>query len=169
MRPSLRLCFAYGQQGRAAHSPQVPTMRWGIAAVGATAAVAVTVAGCGNSATSANTSNNTAVISVIGAENEYANVLGQIGGRYVQVSAILDNPNTDPHTFEASPSVAQKVSPAQLIVQNGPGYYSWISRMAAASPNPPRKAIIVHHQLGLPDSTANAHLSYDSATLPKGA
>ena len=87
-------------------------MRWGIAAIGAAAALAVTVAGCGNSATSANTSNNTAVISVIGAENEYANVLGQIGGRYVQASAILDNPNTDPHTFEASPSVAQKVSAA---------------------------------------------------------
>src|SRR5580700_6055838 len=50
------------------------------------------------------------VIVAIGAENEYANVLGQIGGRYVQVSSILDNPNTDPHTFEASPSVAQKVS-----------------------------------------------------------
>ena len=46
---------------------------------------------------------NGTVINAVGAENEYANVLGQIGGRYVHVSAILDNPNTDPHTFEASP------------------------------------------------------------------
>ena len=144
-------------------------MRWGIAAIGATAALAVTVAGCGNSATSANTSNNTAVISVIGAENEYANVLGQIGGRYVQASAILDNPNTDPHTFEASPSVAQKVSAAQLIVQNGVGYDSWISRMESASPNPQRKVIVVQHLLGLPDSTPNPHLWYDPATMPKVA
>ncbi len=144
-------------------------MRWGIAAIGATAALAVTVAGCGNSATSANTSNNTAVISVIGAENEYANVLGQIGGRYVQVSAILDNPNTDPHTFEASPTVAQKVSAAQLIVQNGVGYDTWISRMESASPNPQRKVIVVQHLLGLPDSTPNPHLWYDPATMPKVA
>ncbi len=144
-------------------------MRWGIAAIGAAAALAVTVAGCGNSATSANTSNNTAVISVIGAENEYANVLGQIGGRYVQVSAILDNPNTDPHTFEASPSVAQKVSAAQLIVQNGVGYDTWISRMESASPNPQRKVIVVQHLLGLPDSTPNPHLWYDPATMPKVA
>jgi len=144
-------------------------MRWGIAAIGAAAALAVTVAGCGNSATSANTSNNTAVISVIGAENEYANVLGQIGGRYVQASAILDNPNTDPHTFEASPSVAQKVSAAQLIVQNGVGYDSWISRMESASPNPQRKVIVVQHLLGLPDSTPNPHLWYDPATMPKVA
>lgn len=144
-------------------------MRWGIAAIGAAAALAVTVAGCGNSATSANTSNNTAVISVIGAENEYANVLGQIGGRYVQVSAILDNPNTDPHTFEASPTVAQKVSAAQLIVQNGVGYDTWISRMESASPNPQRKVIVVQHLLGLPDSTPNPHLWYDPATMPKVA
>jgi zinc/manganese transport system substrate-binding protein len=144
-------------------------MRWGIAAIGTAAALAVTVAGCGNSATSANTSNNTAVISVIGAENEYANVLGQIGGRYVQASAILDNPNTDPHTFEASPSVAQKVSAAQLIVQNGVGYDAWISRMESASPNPQRKVIVVQHLLGLPDSTPNPHLWYDPATMPKVA
>jgi zinc/manganese transport system substrate-binding protein len=146
-------------------------MRWGTAAIGAAAALAVTVtvAGCGNSATSANTSNNTAVISVIGAENEYANVLGQIGGRYVQASAILDNPNTDPHTFEASPSVAQKVSAAQLIVQNGVGYDTWISRMESASPNPQRKVIVVQHLLGLPDSTPNPHLWYDPATMPKVA
>jgi len=144
-------------------------MRWGIAAIGAAAALAVTVAGCGNSATSANTSNNTAVISVIGAENEYANVLGQIGGRYVQASAILDNPNTDPHTFEASPTVAQKVSAAQLIVQNGVGYDTWISRMESASPNPQRKVIVVQHLLGLPDSTPNPHLWYDPATMPKVA
>src|ERR1039457_7431959 len=56
-------------------------------------------------------------ILAIGAENEYANVLSQIGGRYVDVSSILNNPNTDPHTFESSPTVAENVSAAQLIVQ----------------------------------------------------
>ena len=50
------------------------------------------------------------VINAIGAENEYANVLSQIGGKYVAVSSILNNPNTDPHTFESSPSVAEEVS-----------------------------------------------------------
>ena len=48
------------------------------------------------------------VINAVGAENEYANVLSQIGGRYVKVSSILNNPNTDPHTFEASTSVARR-------------------------------------------------------------
>jgi zinc/manganese transport system substrate-binding protein len=51
-------------------------------------------------------------IVAVGAENEYANVIAQVGGKYVQASAIMNNPNTDPHTFEASPSVAQQVGAA---------------------------------------------------------
>jgi zinc/manganese transport system substrate-binding protein len=127
--------------------------------------IALAAAGCSKAGTAA-TADTTTVISAIGAQNEYANVLSQIGGRYVHVSAILDNPNTDPHTFEASPQVAQEVSGAQLIVQNGVGYDSWLSKIESASPNSKRKVIIVQDLLGLPDSTPNPHLWYDPKTMP---
>jgi zinc/manganese transport system substrate-binding protein len=78
----------------------------------------------------------------------------------------MNNPNTDPHTFEASPQVAEEVSAAGLIVQNGVGYDSWINRMESASPNSRRKVIVVQHLLGLPDSTPNPHLWYDPKTMP---
>src|SRR5258708_37237559 len=104
--------------------------------------VAVLLGAAACSTSSADSANGTTVINAIGAENEYANVLSQIGGQYVHVSAILDNPNTDPHTFEASPQVSQEVSAADLIVQNGVGYDSWISKMEAASPNAKRKVIV---------------------------
>jgi zinc/manganese transport system substrate-binding protein len=136
---------------------------------GALAALALAAAGCAGGATAADSANGATVISAIGAENEYANVLGQIGGRYVHVSSILNNPNTDPHTFETTPSVAAAVSAAQLIVQNGVGYDSWITNMESASPNPKRKVIVVQHLLGLPDSTPNPHLWYNPATMPKVA
>ena len=132
---------------------------------GTVAALALAAAGCGSGGV-ADAANSTTVISAVGAENEYANVLSQIGGRYVRVSAVLDNPNTDPHTFEASPKVAQQVSSAQLIVQNGVGYDSWMNRIEAASPNPQRKVIVAQHVLGLPASTPNPHLWYDPATMP---
>ncbi len=128
-------------------------------------ALAVSAAGCGTAATSANP-DGSSVISAVGAENEYANVLSQIGGRYVHVSAILDNPNTDPHSFEASPQVAREVSSAGLIVQNGVGYDSWMERIESAAPNANRKVITVQNVLGLPDSTPNPHLWYDPATMP---
>jgi zinc/manganese transport system substrate-binding protein len=125
--------------------------------------LAVTTTAC--SPSSANTSGS-GVVSAIGAENEYANVLSQIGGRYVRVTSILDNPNTDPHTFEASPQVAAEVSGAQLIVQNGVGYDTWINRIESASPSTGRKVIVVQQVLHLPDSAPNPHLWYDPATMP---
>ncbi len=106
------------------------------------------------------------MINAVGAENEYANVLGQIGGRYVHVSSILNNPNTDPHTFESSPSVAEEVSSANLIVQNGVGYDTFMNKIESASPNSTRKTIVVQNLLELPDSTPNPHLWYDPKTMP---
>jgi len=96
-------------------------------------------------------------------------VLGQIGGRYVHVSSILDNPNTDPHTFEASPSVASEVSAATLIVQNGVGYDMFMNKIESASPDARRKVIVAQQVLGLPDSTPNPHLWYDPKTMPAAA
>src|ERR1039458_5487607 len=125
------------------------------------------VAGCGSS--SATGGGGRGVISTIGAENEYANVLGQIGGRYVHVSSILNNPNTDPHTFESSPSVAQQVSSAQLIVQNGVGYDTFMNKIESASSDSARKVIVVENVLGLPGSTPNPHLWYDPKTMPAAA
>ena len=149
-----------------------------------TLAVAMAVSsGCGSSATRAAVSStavgSTAVgstsgatstaaelINAIGAENEYANVLGQIGGLYVHVSSILNNPNTDPHTFESSPRVAREVSGAELIVQNGVGYDDFMTKIESASSNSKRKVIVAQNVLGLPTDTPNPHLWYDPKTMP---
>ena len=138
-----------------------------MAAAGAAAALALMAAGCGTGASASASGSGT--INAIGAENEYANVLSQIGGRYVHVSSILNNPNTDPHTFEASPSVASEVSAATLIVQNGVGYDTFMNKIEAASPNSKRKVIVVQNLLGLPDDTPNPHLWYSPKTMPAAA
>ncbi len=136
----------------------------------AIAALAVTTAGlaaaCSSGSASAPAANSSATIVAVGAENEYANVIGQVGGKYVHASAIESNPNTDPHTFEASASVAQLVSSAGLVVQNGLGYDSYMNKIEAAAPSSGRKVIDVQHLLGLPDSTPNPHLWYKPSTMP---
>jgi zinc/manganese transport system substrate-binding protein len=106
------------------------------------------------------------VITAIGAENEYADVISQVGGKYVQASSIESNPNTDPHTFEASPAVAREISSASLVVQNGVGYDDWATTIENAAPNSGRKVINVQQLLGLPSSTANPHLWYKPTTMP---
>jgi zinc/manganese transport system substrate-binding protein len=129
-------------------------------------AIAALAAGCG---TSPDAPARPGVVNAVGAENQYADVLRQIGGRYVHVSSILNNPNTDPHTFESSPSVASEVSSAQLIVQNGLGYDGFMDKIESASPSSNRKVIVVQHLLGLPDSAPNPHLWYDPKTMPAAA
>jgi zinc/manganese transport system substrate-binding protein len=104
-------------------------------------------------------------ITAIGAENEYADVISQVGGRYVQAAAIMSDPNTDPHTFEASPAVAREITAASLIVQNGVGYDGWATTIENADPGGRRKVINVQQLLGLPDSTPNPHLWYKPGTM----
>ncbi len=116
--------------------------------------------------TAASAGTTSSAIVAVGAENEYANVLSQIGGKYVAVTSILDNPNTDPHTFEASPSVAEAISRAKLIVQNGVGYDGFMNKIEAASSNPKRKIIVAQKVLGLAPDTANPHLWYSPRTMP---
>lgn len=138
-------------------------LRWRGGAVWcAAAALGLLAEGCGASSV---TQPHGRIVAV-GAENEYANVISQIGGRYVAVTAIESNPNTDPHTFEASPSIAQAVSAARLVVQNGVGYDTFMNSIEAASPSSSRKVIDVQKLLGLPDSTPNPHLWYRPATMP---
>jgi zinc/manganese transport system substrate-binding protein len=105
-------------------------------------------------------------INAVGVENQYADVIAQIGGMYVQVSAIETDPNTDPHSFEVSPRVATQIASASLIVKNGVGYDSWVDKILAAAPNADRKVIDVQQLLKLPDSTPNPHLWYDPKTMP---
>jgi len=130
------------------------------------AALAVTAGVSATACSSTSAASSGAKVVAVGAENEYANVIGQIGGKYVQVSAIESNPNTDPHTFEASPSVANAVSRAQLVVQNGIGYDTYMNKIESAAPSATRKVIVAQNLLGLPDSTPNPHLWYSPRTMP---
>jgi zinc/manganese transport system substrate-binding protein len=128
------------------------------------------LAACSSSSGSDGAStDSSSAIKVVAAENEYGNVAAQIGGRYVSVTSIESNPNTDPHTYEVSPSVATSVSAAQIVIQNGIGYDDYMTKIESASPNPNRKVINVQHLLGLPDSTPNPHLWYNPITMPKVA
>jgi zinc/manganese transport system substrate-binding protein len=105
-------------------------------------------------------------IVAVGAENEYADVIQQVGGKYVQASAIMSNPNTDPHTFEASPSIGRLVNAAQLVVQNGAGYDTFMNTIESAVPSSSRRVVVVQKLLGLPESTPNPHLWYKPGTMP---
>ena len=132
----------------------------------ALAAAGSLIGACTSSGAAETATARTGVVVAVGAENQYASVIAQIGGKYVRVSAIDSNPNTDPHSFETSPSDAAVIAGAELIVQNGVGYDSYMDKIEGAAPNSVRKVIVVQHLLKLPDSTPNPHLWYAPATMP---
>jgi len=127
--------------------------------------VALLAAGCASSL-AFGSSDPSGKIVAVGAESEYADVIGQVGGKYVQVNAVMSNPNTDPHTFEASASVARLISSAVLVVQNGASYDQFMTTIENAVPSSSRKLIVVQKLLGLPDTTPNPHLWYQPSTMP---
>ncbi len=139
-------------------------------ATGATGATGTAAVGGGTGITSTPSSEavtaSPTIIHAVAAENEYGNVIAQVGGQYVFVTSLLSNPNTDPHTFEASPQVARTVGDARLVVQNGLGYDSFMNSIEAASPSRSREVITVQQLLHLPDSTPNPHLWYSPTTMP---
>jgi zinc/manganese transport system substrate-binding protein len=108
-------------------------------------------------------------IIAVGAENEYADIISQIGGKYVSVTGIMSDPSTDPHSYEADTKDASVVSKADLIVENGLGYDDFIDKLISGSPNSSRTVINVAKELGYPNDTANPHLWYKADTMPKVA
>ncbi len=145
-------------------SPCSPPRRPSSSRTAPTLLLATALTGCGSDP--APTVAKKGQIVAVGAETQYANVIAQIGGRYVAVSAIESNPNTDPHEFQASPAIAQEVAAANIVVQNGLGYDAFMDRIEAASPNPARRVIDVHGLLRLRRDTTNPHLWYAPATMP---
>ncbi len=75
-----------------------------------------------------------APVGIVAAENFYGDVAAQIGGNDVRVTSILDNPDQDPHLFEASPSVGRALSGARIVVYNGIDYDPWMDKLLRRRP-----------------------------------
>ncbi len=102
---------------------------------------------------------------IVAAENFYADVARQIAGPDAVVSAILSNPDSDPHMFEASPSVARALAGASIVIANGADYDPWMAKLLAASPAAQRRSLVVAGLLHRAPG-GNPHLWYDPAALP---
>ncbi|HEY1736872.1 MAG TPA: zinc ABC transporter substrate-binding protein [Methylovirgula sp.] len=99
-------------------------------------------------------------IAIVAAENFYGDIASQIGGAHVSVTSILENPDEDPHLFEASAAVGRALSTADIAIENGIDYDPWMEKLLDAAKNPHRKTIVVAELLGK-KAGDNPHLWYD--------
>ena len=118
------------------------------------------LAGCAGASTSAPD-----VVHVVAAENFWGNITSQIGRRDVAVTSLITNPNADPHLFETDAADAATLAQAQVVIENGAGYDTWMGSLLGADGGSPRivNAATVLHITG---SDPNPHLWYAIPRVP---
>jgi zinc/manganese transport system substrate-binding protein len=121
--------------------------------------------GAGACADAATKTAAAAVVHVVAAENFWGNITSQLGGRDVKVTSLITNPNADPHLFETDAADAATLAQAQVVIENGAGYDTWMSSLLSADDGNPRvvNAATVLHVAG---SDPNPHLWYDIPRVP---
>ncbi|MEY9928280.1 zinc/manganese transport system substrate-binding protein [Catenulispora sp. GP43] len=143
----------------------------GLLAVGAAAALA---AGCSTKSAApaagsgaGSGSGSGSKIAVVAAENFWGSIALQLGGTHVVETSIITNPDTDPHSYEATPNDAKLIAGAQLFIQNGIGYdTSWAPKLVSANPASGRDVLTVGDVVGLKDGD-NPHQWYSHDSVYK--
>ena len=111
---------------------------------GAAVLGALVLAGCGGGAGAKH-----AGLQVVAAENFWGSIAGALAGSKATVRSIIVNPNTDPHSYDATPADARTFAAARLAIVNGIGYDDWAPKLLAASPLSGRITLTVGGLLGL--------------------
>lgn len=126
-------------------------------------ALTVPLAGCGGSLPPT----KPGVVRVVAAENFWGDIAKQIGGRHVEVTSLISNPNADPHLFESNPQAVAEVAGAQLVIANGDGYDEFLSKMLSAGGRHGRLVLTMADQVpGTAGANPNPHLWYWTSRLP---
>jgi zinc/manganese transport system substrate-binding protein len=129
------------------------------------AAAAVALAPLGLAACAGATTSTPDVVHVVAAENFWGNITSQIGGRDVTVTSLITNPNADPHLFETDAADAATLAQAQVVVENGAGYDTWMGSLLGADGGSPR-VVTAANVLHVTGSDPNPHLWYDIPRVP---
>jgi zinc/manganese transport system substrate-binding protein len=120
------------------------------AAAGGLLMAAVLAAGCSTSPTaSAGSSGGTTVIPVVAAENFWGSLAEQLGGSHVKVTSIINNPDADPHDYEATPADGRTIAAARLAIVNGVGYDPWATKLADTNASSGRITLTVGDVVGV--------------------
>lgn len=98
-------------------------------------------------------------IAIVAAENFYGDIAQQIGGSHVSVTSILSDPNADPHEYESSVPDGIAVANADIIIENGSEYDTWMDKLLSASPNKNR-VLLVAAKIAPHPLSDNPHVWY---------
>ncbi len=104
-------------------------------------------------------------VNIVAAENFYGGVAAQVAGSSAKVTSIMNNPNQDPHEFQADAKTAKALADADIVIYSGIGYDTWMEKLLAAQGKSSRVVIKVSDLIGAKDGD-NPHIWYDPKTMP---
>ncbi|MDN6178193.1 MAG: zinc ABC transporter substrate-binding protein [Micrococcaceae bacterium] len=88
-------------------------------------------------------------LTVVTSTSAYGDIVRQVAGDSVTVDSIIDRPSQDPHSYEATPQDKLTLSHADLVVENGGGYDSFVDLLTRG--------------LGIDDSAIITAIDYSEA------
>ncbi|HEX4492031.1 MAG TPA: zinc ABC transporter substrate-binding protein [Acidimicrobiia bacterium] len=105
-------------------------------------------------------------IQVVAAENFWGSLARQVAGDRADVSTIIEDPATDPHDYEATPSDARAIATAQYVILNGVGYDSWARKLLDADPESGRVVLDVGRAVDV-NVGGNPHQWYSPSVVDR--
>lgn len=127
--------------------------------VGLLVVLMVVLSGCQTKSTS-QTTKAPEKIHVVASLNFYGEAAKRILGTAGTVTTVINSPSVDAESFEPDIATAEKVAKADVVIQNGLGYDSWMSRLVAANDSSHIKTLNLGKLLGR-KTGANPHLWSD--------
>jgi len=121
---------------------------------------ALTLTGCTDQA---RWQKGTGPIKIVASTNVWGDIAYQIAGEEATVTALIDNVNQDPHSFEASARDQLAVQGADIVIMNGGGYDDFVEQMVEADDTP---AILINAYVASgDDNTRNEHIWYSASQV----
>jgi zinc/manganese transport system substrate-binding protein len=115
--------------------------------------------GSGAAPASAGAQTSDGVIDVVASTNVYGDIAAVIGGDKVNVTSIITKTSQDPHSYEATAQDRLLVSKAELVIENGGGYDTFLHKMADDSNIPHANIITAVDVAGLAPEQTHAESS----------
>jgi zinc/manganese transport system substrate-binding protein len=139
-----------------------------VAGAGVATLALVVLTACGSSTGEASNSGtpgagSTNPIAVVASTNVWGDIVAQVGGDQVAVTALISDPAADPHSFEPNAQAQLALSKAALVVENGGGYDDFVQTMldSAGTTAPVINAVEVS---GLQEDDGHAEESHTEAS-----
>lgn len=113
---------------------------------------------------------STGTIDVVASTNVWGDIAAKVGGDKVNVTSIIDDPDKDPHEYEASAQNQLALSKAKVVIENGGGYDDFVDTMLASAKNTSAtvlNAVTISGKKAAAGDELNEHVWYDFPTVEK--